>query len=173
MDDELYHYGIPGMRWGFRKANYTTSSNPSKGISRREVKKIVNDYNEIHGTNIKAKNAVITKGRYTYNSKGKRISSSSKVVSKNASENVETNKKKDPFSDMSTDDLKSAVLRLNMEKQYRELTKPQLTIGQKFANECKNIVVSSAKDAASNYTKKLFNEMMNEAVSSAKNKKSK
>ena len=171
MDSELYHHGILGMRWGVRKNEYTTTNNPSKGISKKEVRKIVNDYNEIHGTSIKEKNAVISKGRYTYNGKGKRIDSNSKVLSKKSYENIETVKKKDALSEMSTDDLKAAVLRLNMEKQYKELTKPQLTKGQQFANACKDIVVSSAKDAATNYTKKLFNEMLNEATKSAKNSK--
>ena len=166
MENELYHHGILGMRWGVRRSNTGFSgggSHPSKSISRSEVKKIVKDYNEIHGTNVKAKDAIVKKGKYTYNGKGKRL------IDKEVHDTKfpeKTDKKKDPLSEMSTKDIQEKVQRLNLEAQYKKLTEEQKTTGQKFVDGAKNVLMSSVKDAAkdatTNFLKKAMNNGMNQ-----------
>ena len=107
MENELYHWGILGMHWGERRfqnrdgsltsagrERYLKGGNgpnqfkggkqhPSKGISRKEVKQIVKDYNYYHGTKIKPhKGTFVTKGQYTYDYKGRRVQTKRDVYTK-------------------------------------------------------------------------------------------
>ena len=36
MNDELYHYGVKGMKWGVRKKNYNSSTMDQDRIIRKE-----------------------------------------------------------------------------------------------------------------------------------------
>lgn len=75
---------------------------------------------------------------------------------------VEKERSKPPtkksVKDMTDDELKEAVNRLNMEKRYRELTAKQKSRGQKLVVEILN---DAAKQAASAYVKKSLNEYVN------------
>ena len=57
MEYELYHYGVPGMKWGVRKARYRTDSNTA-----RNYKKSINSLNKNYAENM-------TKALVTYNDK--------------------------------------------------------------------------------------------------------
>lgn len=88
---------------------------------------------------------------------------------KRAAKKVEKERSKPPtkksVKDMSDDELKEAVNRLNMEKRYRELTAKQKSRGQKLVVDILN---DAAKQAASAYVKKSLNEY----VKTEKKKKS-
>jgi len=49
---------------------------------------------------------------------------------------------------MSNEQLKQRITRLQMEKQYKELTKPQLSVGKKFVND---VLSNSGKTIATKY----------------------
>ncbi len=81
---ELYHWGIQGQKWGIRryqnpdgtlteagKKRYWGSGSDYTHVGRqRYIKDLVKDYNEINGTHVKAKKAVVrVDGKY-YNGKG-------------------------------------------------------------------------------------------------------
>ena len=57
MEYELYHYGVPGMKWGVRKARSTTNSNVA-----RNYKKSINSLNKNYADNM-------TKALVAYNDK--------------------------------------------------------------------------------------------------------
>lgn len=59
--DELYHYGVLGMKWGHRK-KYPDSLVPAKGSS-SVTKKVINDYNKMDDKQFKKKYQV-SKNRY-------------------------------------------------------------------------------------------------------------
>ena len=92
--DELYHYGILGMKWGRRKAKYSSSNNP-------KYKK------KYSSARPKAKPSYISKD-------SKRVK----------------NIKRKHIDEMTNEELKVANNRLNLEKQYKDLTRRQ-SVGQK------------------------------------------
>lgn len=93
-----------------------------------------------------------------------RGSSSSKATSKNK---TETPKKKS-VSEMSTDELKAVVTRLNLEKQYRDLNPVQVSAGRKFVDKMLNdVVVPAVSEVAKNTLKTLLTDGVNSALSKA------
>ena len=67
MEYELYHYGVPGMKWGVRKARYRTNSNTA-----RNYKKSINSLNKNYAENM-------TKALVTYDDKTRNNNSIEKV----------------------------------------------------------------------------------------------
>lgn len=70
-------------------------------------------------------------------------------------------KKSNPLSSMSDEELRRKLNRLQMEKQYRELTAPQLSAGRKFANE---VLRSSAKNVATKYVTEFATTTIDKAL---------
>ena len=99
--DELYHYGVPGMKWGVRR------DRRSKGFKRTVSKK-----------------AKAAKIRFQ-NTTGSRSSNALKAY-----------RKKD-INKMSNKELQTAINRMNLERQYRNLTSRDFQMGSKIA---KNIL---------------------------------
>lgn len=58
-------------------------------------------------------------------------------------------KKVDPVKNMSDYDLRQKINRIQMEKQYRQLTKKEVSPGRKFVQD---VLVGAAKQTATNYT---------------------
>lgn len=79
-----------------------------------------------------------------------------------------TNTKKKSVSEMSDEELNRAVRRLQLEKQYRELSPKQVSLGKKVAKAVvKDVVVPAATEVSRNALK----EVMNSAIKNAKKKK--
>lgn len=89
---ELMHYGVPGMRWGFRKARYTESSGRRGWFGRK--KKLQSDDEQPK--------------------KKQRIDEE-----KESDKPIEKRK----VSDLSDDEIKSRLARIDLEKRYTEATK--------------------------------------------------
>lgn len=99
MNDELYHYGIKGMKWGVRKGR------KSGGLGKKLKKKF------------RAAKTIFQ------NASGSRSSNALRAY-----------RKKD-INRMSNKDLQTAINRMNLEKQYRSLTKRDLTVGNRLAKD--------------------------------------
>ena len=94
--DELYHFGIPGMRWGRRKGSRPLTRS---GQRKQQLKK-------------------------------DEVSQNSKLKS------------------MSDDDLRKKITRIQMEKQYKELTATKLQKGQATT---KKIIAAATTTAMTTY----------------------
>ena len=87
-NNELYHYGILGMRWGVRRDRSISSGKSSN----------------------------------------KRKSTNQKAVQK-------SKPKPKPVKDLSNDELKAKITRLELEKRYRDLNPPTVSRGRKFVDK--------------------------------------
>lgn len=123
--NELYHYGIKGMRWGVRRTDAQLGHNPKKSSG-------------------KSKNVIV---------KSKKISSKQQ--------------RKNEMKNMSDAELRSRINRIQMEKQYMQLTEPQLSPGKKFV---KDVLTNAAKQTVTNYTAKYMTKGMEALMDQAKKK---
>lgn len=137
--DELSHYGVKGMKWGVRKDNRTGSGGGRNALKTylkitnpwlyASSKRMFNNYKRgaefIKAKTEKTKPLISKKARnastYMKNVTGSRSSAS---VKKYRRKNIDG---------MSDADLRKAVNRMNLERQYRDLTRADLMSGQRAA----------------------------------------
>ena len=133
--NELYHYGVKGMKWGVRRTpaqlGHKTSSTKKKktGVIAKTAKKISSDHKKKEKAKAKAKAS---------------IKKNNEIKKKNVSE-------------MSDEELRKAVQRLQLEKQYRDLNPRTVSAGEKFAKSVMDQVVTPA---ATDAGKQLLREYM-------------
>lgn len=124
MDEELYHYGVKGMKWGIRRTpaqlGHTTGTKKKKS-----------------GPSVlsKAKTAISNRREA---SKRKKVEASAKK-----------SQKKKRLSEMSDDELQARIKRLELEKRYRDLTPKQTHRGRDFVSR---VLESSAENIAKQAT---------------------
>ena len=109
-NNELYHYGIKGMKWGIRRTPAQLGHKPAK---------------------------------------------------------TTTSQRKSEMKKMSDAELRSRINRIQMEKQYMQLTAPEVSAGKKFV---KDVMVNAAKQTLTSYVSKYMNKGV-EAVMKEFNKK--
>lgn len=111
--NQLYHFGTPGMRWGVRKARTTGQSN--------------------HTSAVKSKKPGSTKSEAT--GKSKKTGTVKPHVPK-AEDFMESRRfKSKAVAGLSTPELKKLNERLNLEKQFKDLTKDERQKGKNFLSE--------------------------------------
>lgn len=133
-NDELKHYGILGMKWGIRR--YQNKDGTLTAAGKKRASKLESQYNELTG---------------------KKIGKSSKKVS----EKQETKKS---LKDMTDDELKTNVNRLQSERMYLYLNKEintlqpkKISMGKKIFNKVANdVVIPAAMESG----KKLLSEVL-------------
>ena len=109
-NDELYHHGIKGMKWGVRRTPAQLGHKPSK---------------------------------------------------------LTTSQRKSEMKKMSDKELRNRINRIQMEKQYMQLTAPEVSAGKKFV---KDVLVNAAKQTATSYVSKYMNKGLEAAMKELKRK---
>ena len=109
-NNELYHYGIKGMKWGIRRTPAQLGHRPAK---------------------------------------------------------TTTSQRKSEMKKMSDTELRNRINRIQMERQYMQLTAPEVSAGKKFI---KDVMVNAAKQTVTSYVSKYMNKGV-EAVIKEINKK--
>ena len=130
--NELYHYGIKGMRWGVRRTDAQLGHIPKKSSG-----------------------------------KSKNVSSNPKKVIAKSKKISSKQQRKNEMKNMSDAELRSRINRIQMEKQYMQLTEPQLSPGKKFV---KDVLTNAAKQTVTNYTAKYMTKGMEALMDQAKKK---
>jgi len=158
MYNELYHHGILGQRWGVRRfqnadgsltsagmKRYRTNSGggytsaiegAAKSMSRKNVsdkvtKEASSITNGLKNLSPQQKVALTTAG-----SKGvKKIAQEGKKASKEAAKQQVRKEASDKASKMSDEELKKRVSRMNLEKQFEDLSSRNVSAGKNYVYE--------------------------------------
>ena len=97
-NNELYHYGIKGMKWGIRRTPAQLGHRPAK---------------------------------------------------------TTTSQRKSEMKKMSDTELRNRINRIQMERQYMQLTAPEVSAGKKFV---KDVMINAAKQTVTSYVAKYMNK---------------
>lgn len=152
MNDELYHYGVLGMRWGVRRYQKKDGTLTNSGKKR---------YDKEMGR-LKAEEKII-KNKNRTQSKLEKLEAKRKSVEelkKNSNKPKEKSVKE--YSDA---ELRERVNRLQLEKQYKDLSPKQVSIGKTVVNRIvKNVVVPAAEEMGKQVVKSLMTKEINKYI---------
>lgn len=151
--DELYHYGVLGMKWGIRKARYSSSSGGK--ATKTPTKKT--------GFFESRRQAKLKKSRAKAAAKAR----AAKQAKKKAESELPAYKR------MSDDEIRRTVQRLTLERQYRELTKKPQSKGKYVVEKFKNKLIDDMVDIANQEAKKAIQNYVQNLVASDKDKNNK
>ena len=118
--DELYHHGVPGQRWGFRR--YQNPDGTLTPAGRRRANKLAEKYAKVTGKKL--------------------------IVKKKSVQGNEKQKPK-TISEMSDQEIQAKINRMRLEDTYMSMIasrapKPQVSRGKKFINNIKRNVIAPA-----------------------------
>ena len=146
MNDELYHYGVKGMKWGIRR----TPAQLGHDVSKR-AKKV----GSAVGSTLKKA------GKSTVSAiKSHQEASKQRKAAKKDTKDLKKIRKK-PLSEMSDDELRRTIQRMQLEQQYANLQPKKVSAGKKFVND---FVLQPASNAAKQYISGQLNKMVQEQL---------
>lgn len=138
MSDELYHYGVKGMKWGIRRTPAQLGHKPTTPRKKKSSDdSIIKKAGSKIGTAIKNRRAA---------------SKQKKAVTK---------AKKKSISEMSDDELRQQIARLELEKRYRDLQPQKVSKGKSFVS---GMLENSARNIGQQTTTYLMGKAVNAAL---------
>lgn len=153
-DEELYHYGILGQKWGIRRYQNADGTLTSEGRERMlaKARKYESKANTTIGENNSAKRK---RAKLNQKAKDARYEVKKSDLKKARLKKSENNAKRS-VKDMSDDELRREIARAKLENEYNQLHPKHVSAGRKFASYVfKRMILPSATSVGTAYFTKV------------------
>lgn len=148
MDNELYHHGVKGQKWGVRRFQNKDGSLTLAG--KKRALKMQNKYTELSND----KRYRDKHGNLTYAGRKKELKMKEKYSELTGKElrrvtprtNKSTADKSQRISEMTNAEIQAKIDRIRLENTLKSLTPAQTSRGEKFINDLKDTALSMIKD---------------------------
>lgn len=159
MNDETFlsHYGVPGMKWGVRRAAKKLARETAKLKLEKDKTKIAKLKARQIAEQVKRKDITVDEIKKLREGRDPKAEKATPQPAKpktstpeNSSSKPSTSTERKSVKDMDDIELRTYLNRVQMEKQYADLNRPQKTLGQKLVTE---ILGNAAKQVATEYVK--------------------
>ena len=135
-NNELIHYGVPGMKWGVRRT-------PAQ-LGRKKA----------------------SSSRFLLGKKKSKPKAKAETKAKSKSSKEETAPKKKSVKEMSNEELNAAIDRMRLEQTYASLSPQKVSMGKKIAKTILNdVVVPAATDVGRQMVKSALARAGNKTLS--------
>lgn len=166
MDNELYHFGILGMRWGVRRTPAQLGHKPkarSDAEKARAKVRSINDKADAQVRRIKKKGLVEGKIAKAEERAASKIAKAEAKYLPKKKQQVEGEKPKS-VKEMSDSELSAKIDRIRLETTYRELTTPSNKAASKGKKFIMDVLESSAKNVATQTATYLMGTAVNKMI---------